>query len=277
MPAVKDTTFGNSSELHPHLSLIVPCYNEEEVIAYTLPQLHDAFAKAGYRLQLVAIDNGSFDDTGTIIKTLAEQYPLIMCHRVETNQGYGYGVLQAMPLCTAPWIGIIPADGQVDAEDVVRLFAAITATRGRVLGKVRRRFRLDGIPRKLFSASYNLFFRLLWPRIRSIDINGSPKILPRSAMRQMELESHGWILDPEIMVKAHYMGLSVLELNVFGRMRGAGMSHVRAITCLNFFARLVWAKISRRWFRQLKNTNFTAPDKLDPPIRPQPHVEVSNP
>ncbi len=276
MPVAQNSTIDHSTELSPHLSLIVPCYNEEEAIEYTLPQLHDAFAKAGYRLQLVAVDNGSTDTTGAIINRLAVRYPLMICHRVEKNEGYGHGVLKALPLCTAPWVGIIPADGQVDAEDVARLFAAVAATQGRVLGKVRRRFRLDGIARKIFSASYNLFFRMLWPKIRSIDINGSPKILPRSAILNMKLESKDWILDPEMMVKAHLMGLSVLELNVFGRMRGTGMSHVHADTCWHFFRKLAWAKINRRWYRQLKSVEFTTPAKLDAPARPSTRVETSN-
>ena len=32
----------------------------------------------------------------------------------------------------------------------------------------------------------------------------------------MGLESKDWLLDPEILVKAHHMGLRVLEFNVFG-------------------------------------------------------------
>ena len=51
---------------------------------------------------------------------------------IEVNDGYGNGILSGIPLCTAPWVGIIAADGQVDAEDVVRLFEAVTATNGSV-------------------------------------------------------------------------------------------------------------------------------------------------
>ena len=31
------------------LSLVMPCYNEEEVICYTIPQLFDAFERTGRR------------------------------------------------------------------------------------------------------------------------------------------------------------------------------------------------------------------------------------
>jgi glycosyltransferase involved in cell wall biosynthesis len=248
-----------SSKNRPDVSFLMPCYNEEAIIPYTIPQLIHAFEKAGHRLELIAIDNGSSDRTGEIIKTLAAQFPSLVHHRIEQNQGYGYGVLNALPLSTAVWVGIIPADGQVDPEDVVRLYEAVAATDRRVLGKVRRRFRMDGLQRKIVSMSYNLFVRSLWPRLGSIDINGSPKILPREVFHAMRLESKGWFLDPEIMVKAHYMGVRVLELNVFARMRGSGLSHVRMGTCWEFLWKLLYFRFSRelpRWKRELKSATL---------------------
>ncbi|REJ78234.1 MAG: glycosyltransferase family 2 protein [Acidobacteria bacterium] len=231
----------------PDVSFVVPCYNEEGMLGYTLPRLEAAFEKAGFVLELVAVDNGSVDKTGELIKELAKDHPSIVHHRVDVNEGYGNGVLQGIPRCTAPWIGIIPADGQVDAEDVVRLYETVITTDGNVVGKVRRRFRMDGLYRKVVSTSYNLFVRMLFPRLESIDINGSPKLLPAKILRAMDLRSKGWLLDPEIMIKAHYMGLRVLELNVFARMRGNGVSHVRAETCWEFLYYLIRFRFSKEW------------------------------
>ncbi len=238
----------------PDLSLVMPCYNEEEVVGYTIGRLLTAFARAGHRLELVAVDNGSKDRTGEIIQDWASQHPEVIHHRVEVNQGYGCGLLSGIPLCTAPWVGFIPADGQVDAEDVVRLYDAVAATDGWVLGKVRRRFRMDGLLRKFVSTSYNLLVLLLWPRLGSLDMNGTPKLLPRRAVQAMDLQSRGWFLDPEIMIKAHRMGLRVLEFNVFARMRGSGVSHVRVNTCWEFLRNLIHYRFSGEldhWAEQL--------------------------
>jgi glycosyltransferase involved in cell wall biosynthesis len=233
----------------------MPCYNEEASIGYTIPQLMTAFERAGYRLQLVAVDNGSSDGTGALLEELRSRHPGVEPMRVDVNRGYGYGVLQGLALCRAPWVGFIPADGQVDAEDVVRLYAAARASTGWVVAKVRRRFRMDGLLRKLVSASYNVFVRVLWPRLGSIDINGTPKLMPRELAQALRPTSHDWLLDPEIMVKAHCLGARVLEFNVFGRMRGNGLSHVRASTCLRFFVALMRLRFSRdlpRWRRAVE-------------------------
>lgn len=242
----------NSLSEQPDVSFIVPCYNEEKIVGYTVPRLHTAFEKAGYDLELIVVDNGSSDRTGEITKELAKRNSSIVHHRVEVNEGYGNGILEAIPLCTAPWIGIIPADGQVDAEDVVRLYEAVITTDGNVLGKVRRRFRMDGLYRKVVSISYNLFVRMLYPNLESIDINGTPKLLPSNVVRAMNLKSKGWLLDPEIMIKAHYMGIHVMELNVFARMRGNGISHVKVTTCWEFLKHLLQFRFSKKWRRSFQ-------------------------
>jgi glycosyltransferase involved in cell wall biosynthesis len=223
----------------PEISLIMPCYNEQAVIPYTIPQLVQAFEQAGHRLELIACDNGSRDRTSEIIKSLAAKGLPVVHHRIERNEGYGNGILQSIPLASAPWVGIVMADGQVDAEDVARLFEVLKHTDGRVLGKVRRRFRMDGLTRKIVSVAYNGLVWLLWPRLGSIDINGNPKIVHRDVILEMDLQSKNWFLDPEMMIKAHYLGVRVLEMNVFARMRSNGLSHVRASACLEFFRNLL--------------------------------------
>jgi len=237
----------------PLLSLIMPCFNEEDVIEYSILRLLQAFKKSGYPLQLVACNNGSSDRTGELIQGfVAEGYPVVYKH-IEVNEGYGNGVLKSIPLCTGEWIGIIPADGQVDAEDVVRLYESVSRSNGLVLGKVFRRFRLDGAWRVFVSALYNLFILVLWPHIGSRDVNGSPKILHRDVLAAMRLESRDWLLDPEIMIKAGYMGIKVIEMNVFARMREHGQSHVRAATIWTFIAVLFGFRFSKK-YKNWRNT-----------------------
>lgn len=233
----------------------MPAYNEEAIVGQTIRRLHGAFDRAGIRLELIAVDNGSRDRTGEIIRDLTREIPGVVLHRVEVNAGYGNGILSGLPLCSAAWVGIIPADGQVDAEDAVRLYEDAVATGIPVLAKARRRFRMDGPSRKLVSIAYNVFFRVLFPGVQSLDINGLPKLLPRDVVHRMQLTSRQWLLDPEIMIKAHYMGLRVLEYNCFARMRGNGLSHVRATTMWEFFAALLRFRFSgtfTAWRRELR-------------------------
>jgi glycosyltransferase involved in cell wall biosynthesis len=231
----------------PELSLVMPCYNEEEIVEYTIRRLIGAFDQAGYRLELVAVDNGSRDRTGEIINQLAAKFPGIVPHRVEKNEGFGHGVLSGIPLCTAPWVGMVAADGQVDAEDVVRLYEVVRSSNSPVFAKVRRRFRMDGTRRKIVSIIYNLLVQVLWPGVGSLDVNGNPRILPRDVVLSMGLKSKGWLLDPEMVIRAHHLGIPILEFNVFARMRSGGTSHVRAETCWEFLRGLLAARFTGAW------------------------------
>jgi len=69
----------------------------------------------------------------------------------------------------------------------------------------------------------------------------------------MELKSKDWLLDPEIMIKAHRMGLRILELNVFARMRGSGISHVRMGTVWVFIWFLLKFRFSREWRKEIRD------------------------
>ena len=86
--------------------------------------------------------------------------------------------------------------------------------------------------------------------IGTLDVNGQPRLMRRERWQEMDLQSRNWLLDPEMVVKAHYMGMRILELNVFARMRSNGISHVRASTCWEFFVHILRMRFSgdlREW------------------------------
>jgi len=74
----------------------------------------------------------------------------------------------------------------------------------------------------------------LYGGLGAIDINGSPKLFSRKVFEQMDLRSADWFLDPEIIVKAHHLGLRVIEIDVEGYARHGGVSNVRLDTCVEF-------------------------------------------
>jgi glycosyltransferase involved in cell wall biosynthesis len=71
------------------LSLVMPRYNEEATVSHTISGPFGAFTKAGYRLEIVTVDNGSMGRTGKILRRLAASNPAVLYHRVEVNRGYG--------------------------------------------------------------------------------------------------------------------------------------------------------------------------------------------
>jgi len=218
----------------PDLSLVMPCYNEAEALPLTARDQLDTFARAGVRFQLVLVDNGSSDRTGAIIDGLvADGQPVKKVAHAD-NQGYGGGILSGLRACDADVIGYLCADGQVSAEDTLMAYRLILGREDRVLAKVRRRFRQDSVKRKLISITYNGLMQGLYGGLGAIDINGSPKLFSRAVFERMRLASEDWFLDPEIIVKAHYLGLRIIEIDVEGYARQGGASNVGMGTCVEF-------------------------------------------
>jgi dolichol-phosphate mannosyltransferase len=247
-------------DLAPELSLVVPCFNEQETAEPTLCELLAAFGAAGIALELVACDNGSTDGTGEILAALAAREPAVVLHRVARNRGYGFGILDALPRCRAAWVGYLPADGQVAAEDVVRLFERVRAAGAGTIGKVRRRRRPDGATRVVVSRLYNTLMALLWPGLAAGDLNGIPKLLHRDDLAALRLASHDWMLDPELMIKARDLGLRVVELDVVARPRRGGRSKVVPRDVAVFLARIAafrWGGELAGWRRQTRLAEAT--------------------
>ena len=76
------------------LSLIIPCFNEERNIPFLLSKCNDAFYQK--EIEVVLVDNGSSDDTQTILTKLLPKYPFIKMVRIENNLGYGHGILTGL-------------------------------------------------------------------------------------------------------------------------------------------------------------------------------------
>ena len=222
----------------PDLSLVVPCYNEADVIRNTATRLIRVFQERDVLLELVLVDNGSKDNTGEIIDQMIEEGKPIVKVSVEVNQGYGDGILHGLNNCHGRFIGFVCADGQVEAQDVGKVYDICANARSPLLVKVRRRFRMDGMIRKIVSIIYNGMTFLLFGDLGSIDINGNPKILPREYVYRMNLQSKDWFLDAEVMIKAKRLRMNVFEINVISQMREGGKSNVHGSTIKEFLINL---------------------------------------
>lgn len=86
----------------PKIALVVPCYNEEEVLPFTIDELRSLFQELIHRKTiadgsfLFFIDDGSTDKTWKTIKKAHEQYPEIMGIKLSANAGHQKALLAGM-------------------------------------------------------------------------------------------------------------------------------------------------------------------------------------
>lgn len=105
------------------LTIVVPCYNEEENIPAFFPGLL-AFARER-DFEVIAVNDGSRDGTRKILEELERTEPGLRVISHKRNRGYGAAIKTGLRAVETEFAITIDADGQHRLEDVEKCFAHI--------------------------------------------------------------------------------------------------------------------------------------------------------
>lgn len=88
------------------VSIVIPCYNEENSIETTVVSIHETLKNAhNIKYEIIVVDDGSKDNTANIIKKLD-----CISIRHDTNRGYGAAIKTGIRYSNYNLIAIIDAD-----------------------------------------------------------------------------------------------------------------------------------------------------------------------
>jgi len=93
------------------LSIVVPCFNEEECLAILYERL-TAAARKGARsdYEIVLVNDGSRDGSWDIMRRLAAADPHVVAINLSRNHGHQLALTAGLDLCRGEKILIIDAD-----------------------------------------------------------------------------------------------------------------------------------------------------------------------
>ena len=101
------------------LSLIVPAFNEEAVLAESFSQMDAALAALdGYEYEIIYVDDGSRDGTWAGLTALSKAHPQVRCLRFSRNFGHQLAVTAGMDIARGDALVVIDIDLQ-DPPDVI--------------------------------------------------------------------------------------------------------------------------------------------------------------
>ena len=107
----------------PLLSVVVPCFNEQEVIRATHQRLTLAVRETGVDYEIVYVDDGSRDRTSEILNELQTQDAHVRVVRFSRNFGHQVAVTAGMDYATGDAVVLIDADLQ-DPPELIAEFLA---------------------------------------------------------------------------------------------------------------------------------------------------------
>lgn len=191
------------------LSIVVPCYNEEENIPLILERFGEVIERED--IEVILVNNGSTDNSAQVLAGLLPKYPFARTVLVEVNQGYGYGILQGLKVCQGEYIGWTHADMQTDPADIIRALEIIDRERGLVFVKGNRK------GRPLFDVFFTAgmsFFETCYLHKKLYDINAQPNIFPKVFYDGWEEPPYDFSLDLYALYMARKKGLKVIRFPV---------------------------------------------------------------
>ena len=186
----------------------MPVHNEAGNIDKLAVSLLAIAVEIGCDLVLIIVNDGSTDASADICKNLAQDNPSIRCINHNRNIGYGGAILSGFRASEGDYVAIIDADGQFDAQDLVKLLR-YTDSFDVVVGYRQRR--ADPLARRILGQMWTLIGRWMF-HIPIRDLNCGLKIFKRSLIERLELRCQGPGINLEIMAQLVASEISIKEV-----------------------------------------------------------------
>lgn len=192
------------------LSVVLPAYNEAENIVPLLTDISAFLEEQHADYEIVVVNDGSKDDTGTLAEGFAILHPRVRVVHHPRNRGYGGALISGFADATKDWVFLMDSDRQFDIHELTKL-AEKTDQADFILGY--RAKRSDHAIRLLNAKLFNLAIRILFG-LHVRDIDCAFKLMRRSILQSLELESNGAFISSELLIKAKRRGARMAEVPV---------------------------------------------------------------
>ncbi len=109
----------------PDISIVVPCYNEAPVLDKFYARITEVAAGMDASFEFLFINDGSRDDTLTVIKRLREQDDRVRYVSFSRNFGKEAGIFAGLQNAAGSYVAVMDADLQDPPELLPEMYAAL--------------------------------------------------------------------------------------------------------------------------------------------------------
>lgn len=143
------------------LSIIIPCYNEQENIMSLFKKIEEVVLPYGIQKQIIIIDDYSTDWTREILKTLDQARYQVKF--LDHNYGKWYAVRQGISMASGDYVIIQDADLEYDPQDYIVLLKTLIDQWLPVIYGSRRMNKQN--------QAYSSWIHYIWANITTILLN----------------------------------------------------------------------------------------------------------
>lgn len=243
--SLERASLGASVARAPHLSVIVPIYNEEQNILILTKALFDVLDRMRVGFEVICVNDGSKDASLTKLREVAAKRRELKIIDFRRNYGQTAALMAGIDNAAGDILVSIDADMQNDPEDIPLLIAKIEEGNDVVSGW--RRDRKDAPIRRNFLSRVANF---LISRISGVHLNDygcTLKAYRRDVIQGVRLygEMHRFI-----PIYASWMGATVTQIPVRHHQRKFGKSNYGLERIIKVLLDLIVVKFLDKYFVQ---------------------------
>jgi glycosyltransferase involved in cell wall biosynthesis len=227
----------------PHtISVVIPIYNERSAVPSAIEAI-DRFLDAQFAdYELIIIESGSTDGTAEACDALPSSLPRARVVHEGGRNGFGSAVRLGYSLATKRWVWPIVVDMPFDLDVIIDALPHMDRC------DAVFSYRSEdprGAYRRMQSRVFNMLARLLL-RVRARHINSAFKVTNTALTQSLNLESRGWLLDAELIMRLEERGVRYAEIPVRLIDRATGRSTIGPAAAVGAFRDLVRLALRRR-------------------------------
>ena len=204
------------------LSIVVPCYNEEQRLPRTIEQVERYLDDKNLDYELILVDDGSTDGTRLIMDAAAERNQFVRLEALPQNRGKGRALAEGVASARGSEILVTDADLSTPIEELEKLQAQLDRGAGvAIASRALRASRVEvsqPVYRVLMGKVFNLLVQaVLLPGIW--DTQCGFKLFRADVAHDAfgRLTTDGFGYDPEVLYRAKQLGVKIAEVPVVWR------------------------------------------------------------
>ncbi len=197
------------------VTLVVACYNEESILEQSMAETFRVFDALRYSVEVIFVDDKSRDRTVEVIDRIIAANPDRRLRKIAhaVNVGRGGTVAEGLRAARGRLAGFIDIDLEVHARYIPPCLLALEEGHDVATALRVYRFTWRSVDRYIMSRGYRRLMRaVLGVPLR--DTETGFKFFRRDRILPVldQTQDRGWFWDTEVMVRAYYAGLGIVEL-----------------------------------------------------------------
>ena len=208
--------------------MVVPALNEEELVDEFFEKSVRDLSAVSTDWEIVFVDDGSTDRTLKLAQIWAEKYEQIQIVSLGSNLGNGANVEVGFRNTTKEIVFNNTVDAFFDTEDLPWILPHLEHYDS--ISGYRSDLKANNFYQKVLTLGNLTLIRLLFPlRLKAYQ---TVQFHRRAFFEQITIEGRSSFVSPELLLKAHFLGYTIGEVEVTfhprekGTAKGGGLKHV---------------------------------------------------